>query len=530
MNFEMNRRGFLGAMGGFSILGTTGCCSCFGQQKIRLAVAGVMGKGFSDWVPMLKSGLVEIVAFCDPDRNTVKVAAGNLADMKKKGKLPADFSFDPFKVPFYTDYRQMLDEKAGQIDAMTVSTPDHMHAAIAIRAMKMGIHVYVQKPLVRTLWEAKYFGDTAKEYGVVTQMGNQGSAGDGFRRNVEIVQSGILGDVKEVHVWTNRPIWPQGFAAMKAATTREIVAVPDWLDWNAWLGVASGRPYRKPYDKKTEPEAARFNTGVYHAFNWRGFFDFGAGAFGDMACHTMNLPWRGLELGKVLDAECTQIEEANGVAFPTKSTVKLTYAARESKVRPGVNLPEVTLFWYDGDQQKDGCKKLADLMPQVVAMDQYKGKVPRTGCLIVGSKGILCSCADYGQDAFFALKEDKVAMNTKDHPACKAVPVSIPRCQGVAAAGGMDSQKGGGAAALAADGHYVEFLTAIRGESAKLPLVNSLAYSDVDYSIPMMESILVGTVAQQVPGKLKWCSCKQKFDVAQANTLVKPVIREGFEF
>ena len=169
---------------------------------------------------------------------------------------------------------------------------------------------------MRTIWEAHQFFDAAKANNVVTQMGNQGSGGDGFRRNVEIVQSGILGDVTEVHVWTNRPIWPQGFNAMKAATTREVVAVPPGLDWNAWLGVAAGRPYRKPYDKGT-PEA-RFNTGIFHAFNWRGYFDFGAGAFGDMACHTMNLPFRGLELGVVTDAECTQIESQN--AFDARRT------------------------------------------------------------------------------------------------------------------------------------------------------------------------------------------------------------------
>lgn len=123
-----------------------------------------------------------------------------------------------------------------------------------------------------------------------------------------------------------------------------------------------------------------------------------------------------------------------------------------------------------------------------------------------------------------------MAQNTKDHPECKKIAVTIPRCSSVAAAGGMESGKGQGAASLAADGHYIEFLRAIRGEGPKMPLVNSLAYSDVDYSIPMMEAILVGTVAQQVPGKLNWCSEKQRFDVAQANTLVRPVIREGFEF
>ena len=516
-----SRRGFLQASAGFAALGMAGCASTFGANgKIRLAAVGVMGKGYSDWMPMVKSGLAELVAWCDADANQRTAAITH----KNTQKVPG-LAEKLAKVPFYTDYRKMLDEMGGKIDAMTVSTPDHMHAAIAIRAMKMGINVYVQKPLVRTLWEAKYFYDTAKKYGVVTQMGNQGSGGDGFRRNVEVLQSGILGDVKEVYVWTNRPIWPQGFTAMKAATTREIVPVPEGLDWNAWLGVAAGRPYRKPYDAGT-PEA-RFNRGIFHAFNWRGYFDFGAGAFGDMACHTMNLPFRGLELGVVTKAECTQIEEANNVAYPTKSTVKLTYAARDSKVRPGVKLPEVTLYWMDGDQQKDGDAKLAALMPQVTAMDQYKGKVPRTGCLIVGSKGILCSCADYGQQAFIALNGEKIAKDVKDHEACKAIPVSIPR-RADRPAGGMDTSAG--AASLAADGHYIEFLDAINGNGPKMPLVNSLAYSDVEYSIPLMEAILVGTVAQQVPGELKWCTCKQQFNCAAANTLIKPVIRSGFEF
>ena len=524
MKVNTNRRGFLKGVAGLSVLGMAGYCHAGARVpsgKIRLAAVGVMGKGYSDWMPMVKSGLAELVAWCDADA-TKRDAALGAKDTKKIPGLVEKLS----KIPFYTDYRKMLDDQSKlQIDAMTISTPDHMHAAVAVRAMKMGIHVYVQKPLVRTIWEAHQFFDAAKANNVITQMGNQGSGGDGFRRNVEIVQSGILGDVTEVHVWTNRPIWPQGFTAMKAATTREVVAVPPGLDWNAWLGVAAGRPYRKPYDKGT-PEA-RFNTGIFHAFNWRGYFDFGAGAFGDMACHTMNLPFRGLELGVVTDAECTQIEEANDVAYPTKSTVKLTYAARESRVRPGVKLPEVKLYWYDGDQQKDGDKKLADLMPAVVAMPQYAGKVPRTGCLIVGSKGILCSCADYGQQAFIALKGEKIAKDVKDHEACKVIPVRIPR-RTDAAAGGMD--KSSGAASLAADGHYIEFLDAINGKGPVFGCTHSRAYADVEYSIPMMEAILVGTVAQQIPGKLKWCTKKQCFDNAAANTLIKPVIRKGFEF
>ena len=497
--FTTSRRGFLQGAGALSAMGMAGGCAslCSGScGKIRLAAVGVMGKGYSDWMPMIKSGLAELVAWCDADANKRNDAINH----KNTKKIPG-LAETLAKVPFYTDYRKMLDDQSKlQIQAMTVSTSDHMHAAVAVRAMKMGIHVYVQKPLVRTIWEAHQFFDAAKANNVVTQMGNQGSGGDGFRRNVEVVQSGILGDVTEVHVWTNRPIWPQGFNAMKAATTREVVAVPPGLDWNAWLGVAASRPYRKPYDK---------------------------GTFGDMACHTMNLPFRGLELGVVTDAECTQIEEANDVAYPTKSTVKLTYAARESRVRPGVKLPEVKLYWYDGDQQKDGDKKLADLMPAVVAMPQYAGKVPRTGCLIVGSKGILCSCADYGQQAFIALKGEKVAKDVKDHEACKVIPVRIPR-RSDAPAGGMD--KSSGAASLAADGHYIEFLDAINGKGPVFGCTHSRAYADVEYSIPMMEAILVGTVAQQIPGKLKWCTKKQCFDNAAANTLIKPVIRKGFEF
>ena len=256
MQFNLNRREFVG---GAAALAAAGCCCAKpsprygGTGKIRLAVAGVMGKGFSDWMPMVKSGLAEVVAFFDADANTVKSAANNIANEKKKGKLPADF-MDPMKVPFYHDYRKMLDDaKKLGIQALTVSTSDHMHAPIAIRAMKMGIHVYVQKPLVRTLWEAEYFGKTAKEYGVVTQMGNQGSGGNGFRRNVEILQSGILGDVKEVHVWTNRPVWPQGLNVEKYVTSRTTGdAIPKSLNWDIWLGTAKERPFLDMYPAGTD--------------------------------------------------------------------------------------------------------------------------------------------------------------------------------------------------------------------------------------------------------------------------------------
>ena len=516
MQFKASRRGFLQGMGGLAAANvSSGCCSlCQPDNRIRLAAVGVMGKGFTDWLPMLKSGLVKMVAFCDCDYNK--------RDEAQKALIRAKVDFDMYSVPFYTDYRKLLDDaRRLGIQAMTVSTTDHTHAPIAIQAMKQGIHVYVQKPLVRTLWELDYFKKTAKANKVVTQMGNQGSSLPGFRRGVEVLQSGILGDVKEVHVWTNRPVWPQG-AKAAAGTTGKADGLPDGFNWNAWLSTAKDRPFKGKY----APGAKGYDpwnlcANVYHPFSWRGFFDFGCGAFGDMACHTMNLPFRGLELGLCTRAELSLIEDVTDVAFPMKSTVKMTYAARQSAVQKGKTLPEVTLYWYDGCQ-----KPSADLMPEVVAA---QGSVPNTGCVVLGTKGILCSTNDYGGDSFIALKGEKKVVNIKDHPACKAIAHIIPYRSDSTAGQAVKS----GAAAVSADGQYIEFLDAINGNGPVFRETGSRCYSDVDYSVPIMESILVGVAAQRV-GKagtvLNWDSANQKFDNALANSFIKPYIRQGFEF
>ena len=507
-----SRRGFLRGAAGFAAAGFAGCAMrpCRKGGKIRLAAVGAWGKGFSDWMPMVVSGKAELVALCDCDRGVL----ANIAAHKGFKATGIDLN----KVPFYTDYRRLLDDASTLgIDAMTVSTTDHTHAAIAVRAMKQGIHVYVQKPLVRTLWELDYFNKTAKEYGVVTQMGNQGSALPGLRRSVEVLQTGFLGDVREVHVWTNRPVWPQGVEAAKLVGGGAD-KIPAGLDWNAWLGPAKDRPY-----KDDIPEGAKVHNPwniakkVYHPFNWRGFYDFGCGAFGDMACHTMNLPFRGLELGLVTSAERIFVEDAGwDIAYPMKSTVKLTYAARESKVRPGVTLPEVDLYWYDGEQIPSFPQEIVEVL----------GTVPKTGCVIIGSNGILCSTNDYGGQSFVALKGEKKTVNLVDHEAAKTIARSIP-FRGDA----VDGQaKGPGAAAVSADGHYVEFLDAINGEGPVFAETGSRCYSDVDFAIPIMEGILVGCMAQRVSGKLAWDSAAQTFDNPVANALIKPYIRKGFEF
>ena len=509
MNF--NRRSFLKGIAGLSAAAAAGCRTsrygfhCARQikpgQKLNIAAIGSWGKGFSDWVPMLKRG-ENIVALCDVDDAVFDKIAAKLKETDLGG-----VSFDLSKVKIYKDYRKLLDDadKLG-IDAVTVSTPDHMHAAQAIRAMKQGIHCYVQKPLVRTLWEADYFGKVARATGVVTQMGNQGSSGSGHRRNVELLQQGIIGDVTEVHVWTNRPIWPQGLAAKKS-TEGAADPIPAGLDWDLWVGTAKMRNFKGAIDPANAAEynATRGKRGVYHHFTWRGFYDFGTGAFGDMACHTMNLPFRGLELGKAIKAECIQSEEFNDVAYPTKSTVVVTYAARTSRVRPGVKLPEVKLYWYDGNQQPS-----AELMPQVVAA---LGSVPKTGCLIVGSKGIICSTNDYGQEAFIAFKDEQRIKSTFKHDACKAIAEYLPR----------RPEPG-------TEGQYPEFLDAIKGVSPVFADTHSRAFSDVEHSVPMLEGMLVGCVAQRVPGVLRWDSDNQIFDNAAANEFIRPHIRAGFEF
>ena len=526
MTINTSRRGFLKGLATVGAMGAaSGCCTCCGEKKIKLAVVGVGGKGYSDWTPMVATGMAEVVAFCDAD---AKIYKDSLARAKKEGY--GDFE----KVPFYTDYRKLLNDAAILgVEAMTISTPDHAHAAIAILAMKQKIHVYVQKPLVRTLWELKYFEKTAKENGVIVQMGNQGSSLNSMRRCTEVLQSGILGDVKEVHVWTNRAVWPQGFGVRDYVNSRGDKGDPvrPGLDWDSWLGVAKDRPFLDKY-----PEGAKvydpwgIGKNVYHAFTWRGLVDFGAGAFGDMACHTMNLPFRGLQLADVQDAECIQITERNDVAFPAKSIVKLTYRERIAKFGPqaGKKLPAVTLFWYDGYDEskpaKSANKPDAKLMPKWI---KENGEVPNTGCLIIGTKGQVLMQDDYGAKCAIALEKDEKFMDVFEHPVAKAVKRSIPFCSDKA-----DAAVGGSSVEMKGMGeeHYAEFLRAIKGVGPVYEQTGSRCFSDLAYCIPQMEGILVGVVAQKVPGKHVWDTKTQKFGDAAANDFLKPYIRKGWEF
>ena len=521
-----SRRGFIRSLAAASAFAIGGCKCPFGSQKVKLAVAGVMGKGFSDWFPMVRCGLAELVAVCDVDRGQLAKAEDEL---RKKG-----FDLDLSRVPFFTDYRRMLEQAPLLgIEALTVSTTDHMHAPIAISAMKLGIHVYVQKPLVRTLWELDYFQKTARANRVVTQMGNQGSATEEIRRAAELLRAGVIGEVRECHLWTNRPVWPQGLLAKKASLGAAD-PIPAGLDWEAWIGTARMRSYKGAYPAGTpsfNPWGDKLLApNVYHAFNWRGFVDFGQGALGDMSCHMVNLPFRGLELGKVVKAECLATEEANDVTFPMRSKVRITYAARPSAARPGVMLPPVDLYWYDGNF--DG-KMLppADLMPQVVASTK-SGKVPETGMLVLGSKGILFKVHEDGAKLMVAMKGEKAAKVVTEHEATRDVAQTIPRAIELNGFAQMEQEKRKDQVAVLgeSDAHYVEFLNAIRGEGPVYAETKSRCYSDIEHSIPMMEGILVACCSQLTPGALTWDSAARSFDNAAANKLIRPYVRAGWEF
>ena len=502
---SFNRRSFLKGFAASTALVSGGCGSfVVGRspkfvgpgQKVRIGIVGAGGKGMYDWTQLYAAG-AEIVAFCDVDSTMIDEA------LAKFQELGGNVS----KVRRYSDWRKMLECEERNIDAITVSTPDHMHAAIAVSAMKLGLHCYVQKPLVRTLWENKVFGEVARENGVITQMGNQGSSGSGHRRNVELLQQGVIGDITEIHVWTDRPIWPQGNAA-KGFTKLAGSKPPANLDWDSWLGCAESRPYigDRPasYEFTFSNKYAENIRGVYHRFNWRAFYDFGTGAFGDMACHTMNLPFRGAELGIPTKAECKMSVEPNDVAYPVRSIVEVTYAPRKSRVRKGHMLPESKVVWYDGDHQPP-----AEIMPQVV--NTLKA-VPRTGCYIIGTKGVMCSLSDYGQTALIALNGEKRVRSTMRHEACTALGSFIPRRK----------EKG-------ELGIYGEFLDAIKGETPIIGETHSRCYADIEHSIPIMEGMLVGCLAQRIPGVLEWDSAKQMFvNSLEANAFVKPYIRSGW--
>ncbi|MBN9123064.1 MAG: Gfo/Idh/MocA family oxidoreductase, partial [Planctomycetes bacterium] len=415
------------------------------NDKIRVAGIGIGGKGSSDIDHA--GGVMEVVALCDIDDERLGT----------KAKLwPSARTF--------FDYRKLFDT-AKEFDAVTVSTADHSHAPASVLAMRLGKHVYCQKPLTHTVWEARLMREVAAQAKVCTQMGNQGSALNGLRRAVELIHAGTLGAVREAHVWTNRPAhyWKQ---SPDVVARPPEAPVPKHVHWDEFIGPAPMRPYAVR-DGGKRP--------AYHPHDWRGYWDFGTGALGDMACHTANMAFRALKLG----APAAVVAEAGAInpeTYPAWAHIQYIFAARG-------DMPACTLHWYEG--KRDG--KLVLPPDELLAKLLKKGeKLADSGSILVGDKGVLFSPNDYGarfrltpEDAFSKLQIAK--------------PEKTPE--------GVDGDKNEQDPFM-----KKEWAAAIRANKPEL------AASNFAYAGQLTETMLMGNIAVRFAGKkLEWDAAKQRF-------------------
>jgi len=350
------------------------------------------------------------------------------------------------KAAGYTDWRKVFEKHGKELDVVFVSTPDHTHFAPSMTAVSMGIHCYTEKPLTWSVREAQLLAAAyARNPKVVTQMGNQGHGGDGWRRAYELVKAGAVGEIKEFHTWTNRPIWPQGGDRPTYTSP-----VPETLDWEAWIGPAAMRPYAGPKD------GDRRGRGPYHPFNWRGVVDFGSGALGDMACHTTDGIYAIMKPGYAATAEPIIMTGPVKDQWPAGMVVKSTYRAKGD--RPGF-----TTYWYEG-KDKDG-KPFMPENPEGLKVDGRK--LPRTGNLVVGTKGTMLVIGDYWE-----------------------TPMLIPEAR---------RKEFGKAKQLLerSPGHHKEFFMACRGEKPR-----EFSQSNFSYSGPMAANIQLGNLCARAGKKL----------------------------
>jgi predicted dehydrogenase len=402
------------------------------NNRLNIAAIGAGGKGEVD---VAGCDSENIFALCDVDETR---AAGTFK------KYP--------EAKRYKDFRIML-EKEKSIDAVTISTPDHMHFPAAMMAIKMRKHVYCQKPLTHTVQEVRLLTEAAREHKVATQMGNQGHSDKWLRRNVELIQAGAIGHVREAHCWTDRPIWPQG-----VNRPAETPPTPGSLDWDLWLGVAPERPYSP----------------AYVPFNWRGFWDFGTGALGDMGCHVYDMPFWALKLGapKTVTAEQAGMTQESP---PKWSIISYDFPDRDG-------LPAAKFVWYDG-----GKKPNADLV---------KNKALATnGVILVGDKDTLYVPSYWGPGEF---------LSGAKYDSLKNVPETLPK------ASNFDR------------GHYEEWTAACKG--------GPKAYSNFDNSGPLTEMVLLGNVALRSGKKIEWDAKKLKItNDKDANQFLTKNYRKGWE-
>ena len=456
------------------------------NEKLNIASIGAGGKASSDIDGCASEN---IVALCDVDE---KQAAKKFTEYDKAAK--------------YKDFRRMLDERGKDIDAVIVTIPDFMHTTAAVACMERGKHVYTQKPLTRTVWEARLMRDTANKYKVATQMGNQGYSNEGTRQAAEMVWAGEIGDVTEVHAWTDRPWWPQGLTDIPAGDV-----VPETLAWDLWLGGAENRPYTS--GGKGYPNQYGY---FYQPFNWRGFFDFGCGSLGDMACHILGAPNLALHLGAPTSVECIHKDGLSDFQFPKTSTIRYDFPARG-------NMPPVKVFWHDAMKEApkfDGVpagELLGDLPSRPRPQGQPPASPPLTGFIgrvfdwenfqtnslapdarvpspngsvFIGSKGILTT-GTYGEQ-------------TRLIPVAKMRDYHFPE-----------------PLLTRSPGHYRDWIRACKGGDP--------ACSNFNVAAPFVEWMLLGVIAVRVDGKLEWDAARGRFtNNADANKYLKPSFRKGW--
>jgi predicted dehydrogenase len=433
------------------------------SDKLNIAGIGAGGKGDSDLSEFSKSPKANIVALVDVDDRQC---------VRSRQRFP--------NAKYYKDFREMLAKEKNNIDACSVSTPDNTHTVAALAAMQLGKHVYVQKPMTHDIYEARLLTEYARNNKIVAQMGNQGSSGDGVRQMQEWYHAGIIGDAHTIYVWTNRPVWPQGFGKPKATAP-----VPTELNWDLWLGPAPAQDYRDGYVP----------------FNWRGYWDFGTGALGDMGCHLIDPAFKTVGLGYPSEVECSEAaiyEQMWNASYypdscPAASSITLRFPMPNGK-------PDVKMHWMDGGIRPDRPEELAD--------DEAMGDPDGSGGVIIeGSKGKMM-CGTYGS-------------NPKLLPSSRMKEVNVPQTL-----------------ARVPEGHYVQWINACIAGYGKATLS-----SPFDYAGPLTEAILMGNLAlrswniRDTAGKrfigrkkLLWDAKSMKvtnFD--EANQFVKRKYREGWE-
>ncbi len=349
-------------------------------------------------------------------------------------------------VPGYTDWRKVFEKHGKELDVVFVATPDHTHFGPSMTAVSMGIHCYTEKPLTWSVREAQLLAAAyAKNPKVVTQMGNQGHAGDGWRRAYEFVKAGAVGDIVEFHTWTNRPIWPQGGDRPEGSDP-----IPDTLDWDAWIGPAPMRPFAD------HPKDAQ-GRGPYHPFSWRGVVDFGSGALGDMACHTTDGIYAIMDPGYAATAEPIIMTGPVRDQWPAGMVVKSTYRAKG-------NRPGFTTYWYEG-KKEDGTPFMPE-NPEELAVDGRK--LPRTGNLVIGTKGKMLVNGDYWNTPLLIPEAKRREFGTP--------PQLLGR----------------------SPGHHKEFFMACKGEKPR-----QFSQSNFSYSGPMTANIQLGNLCARAGKKLE---------------------------